>query len=83
MAICEDAPCCGCCGHTVWAAEARADEEWAQARWLEMDGPEPDEPGEITCPWCSAWTHPDTECSECGEFTSSEPRYSEDGEEDA
>ncbi len=27
--MCEDAPCCGCCGPAVWAAEARASEEWA------------------------------------------------------
>jgi hypothetical protein len=26
---CEDAPCCGCCGAQVQAAEARAAEEWA------------------------------------------------------
>lgn len=41
--ICEDAPCCGCCGHTVWAAEARADEEYAMERFYGDDfGPEPD-----------------------------------------
>jgi hypothetical protein len=22
--MCEDAPCCGCCGAAVWAAEDRA-----------------------------------------------------------
>ena len=27
MAVCEDAPCCGCCGPQVWAAESRAMEE--------------------------------------------------------
>lgn len=29
MAICEDAPCCGCCGPAVWAADAAADAEYA------------------------------------------------------
>jgi hypothetical protein len=35
MDTCEDAPCCGCCGPDVWAAEARAAEEWANDpdRW--------------------------------------------------
>ena len=28
MAICEDAPCCGCCGPNVWAAEAAAEAEY-------------------------------------------------------
>lgn len=28
MAICEDAPCCGCCGAAVWAADARASEDY-------------------------------------------------------
>jgi hypothetical protein len=23
--VCEDAPCCGCCGHAAWAAEDRFD----------------------------------------------------------
>jgi hypothetical protein len=27
--VCEDAPCCGCCGAQVAAAEAQAAEEWA------------------------------------------------------
>jgi hypothetical protein len=29
MAICEDAPCCGCCGPAVWAADALSAEESA------------------------------------------------------
>jgi len=29
MATCEDAPCCGCCGPAVWAAEAAYEEERA------------------------------------------------------
>lgn len=29
MATCEDAPCCGCCGPAVWAADALAAEERA------------------------------------------------------
>lgn len=28
MGVCEDAPCCGCCGAAVWAAEARAAEDY-------------------------------------------------------
>ena len=30
---CEDAPCCGCCGPVVWAAEMRAAEDYRSA-WL-------------------------------------------------
>ena len=34
--ICEDAPCCGCCGPAVWASEAISDEEWRYEReWLD------------------------------------------------
>lgn len=33
MGMCEDAPCCGCCGAAVWAAEARA----AEDRWFGGD----------------------------------------------
>lgn len=45
MAICEDAPCCGCCGPSVWAAEARAEEEHREAMldyfgWDEEEEPE-------------------------------------------
>lgn len=35
MATCEDAPCCGCCGPAVWAADALADEERA---WDRLNG---------------------------------------------
>lgn len=37
MAVCEDAPCCGCCGPAVWAAEAQAEEE---AAWDRMNDPD-------------------------------------------
>ncbi len=43
MAVCEDAPCCGCCGAAVWAAEARAEEEWREERYYDdydNDGPD-------------------------------------------
>ncbi len=37
--MCEDAPCCGCCGTAVWAAEARAYEEWSYDRHYDDFGP--------------------------------------------
>lgn len=37
MAICEDAPCCGCCGPAVWAADARAEED---AAWDRLNDPD-------------------------------------------
>lgn len=41
MAICEDAPCCGCCGPEVWAAEARAMEDrgrdWDEEAWIRQE----------------------------------------------
>jgi hypothetical protein len=37
MAYCEDAPCCGCCGPAVEAADALANEE---AYWDRMNGAE-------------------------------------------
>lgn len=40
MATCEDAPCCGCCGPAVWAADAAAEEE---AAWDRMNDPYADE----------------------------------------
>lgn len=40
MATCEDAPCCGCCGPAVWAADAAAEEE---AYWDRMNDPYADD----------------------------------------
>lgn len=43
MSVCEDAPCCGCCGPAVWAAEALAAEEARHDmdldddRWFDYD----------------------------------------------
>ena len=35
MAICEDAPCCGCCGPNIWAAELRSEAEYRESpEWL-------------------------------------------------
>jgi hypothetical protein len=33
--MCEDAPCCGCCGYQVEMAEARATEEWLMDRYYD------------------------------------------------
>lgn len=33
--MCEDAPCCGCCGYAVAMADYRASEEWAQDRYYD------------------------------------------------
>lgn len=54
MAICEDAPCCGCCGPAVWAADAQAEEE---AAWDRMNDPDA---------WDDAWDEDedDEDCSD-------------------
>lgn len=62
---CEDAPCCGCCGAAVAAAEARADEEAAYDRqfdeydpWADDDVDEPDDDVDVNDPppsWDRYW----------------------------
>lgn len=37
MATCEDAPCCGCCGPAVWAADAASE---ADAAWDRLNDPD-------------------------------------------
>ena len=56
--ICEDAPCCGCCGPAVWASEARADEEWREARYY--DGYD----GDDYCKGCGADDLDDCTCDD-------------------
>lgn len=52
--MCEDAPCCGCCGAAVWAAEARADEEWREARYYDDDYGSGYYDGDDYCKGCGA-----------------------------
>lgn len=35
MARCEDAPCCGCCGHTADRADYEANLRWQEDRYEE------------------------------------------------
>ena len=37
MPTCEDAPCCGCCGPAVWAADAASE---ADAAWDRLNDPD-------------------------------------------
>lgn len=39
--ICEDAPCCGCCGHQAWAME-----DYFEPEFDEFDYPEEDDDDE-------------------------------------
>ena len=43
MRMCEDAPCCGCCGYEVQMAELRAEEEYREARYWGLAGDEDEE----------------------------------------
>lgn len=47
VTMCEDAPCCGCCGQIAWAREDEAMAQhymdWADREW---DDYEPDEENE-------------------------------------
>lgn len=70
MAVCVDAPCCGCCGQIAWAREAEAEAEaymdWAD-RLYDDFGPEP-EPDEVECQTCDDCYAPaGGPCPSCGE----------------
>lgn len=70
MAICEDAPCCGCCGTIAWAREAQAEQEYAQdgaddydAAYHLYGGYDDDEV--VLCGFCESLVVVGTACSDC------------------
>jgi hypothetical protein len=67
MAVCEDAPCCGCCGQIAWAREDQAQAE-ARMDYDDDHGPVGYEPDEIACPTCNnGWAYEGEPCDGCGE----------------